>query len=228
MAEHGRAIPSDQLVVACVLWMGRFNRRARNPYNPKWVKRLRSMVARNLSIPHRFVCLSNIDIPDVDVIRLKHNWPGWWSKIELFGPSIQAKRIISFDLDVLITGSLDELVLDPAPIKFMPPHHKIMGSQLRPQRGVVPMYQSSCMVWSPPTGREIYDKFNKFAMEHWLGDQDWIATVNPGWPTFDPKWFRKIRQCPEGPPPDVKIVLAMPIKNVEASLRWPWAKAIWQ
>lgn len=83
------------LTVACVLKSGGI-------YDASWVSRLRAGVARHLPIAHQFVCLSDVDVP-CERIPLAHDWPGWWSKIELFklpGP------VLFFDLDTAIVGDL--------------------------------------------------------------------------------------------------------------------------
>jgi hypothetical protein len=187
------------------------------------------MVARNLSIPHEFVCLTNVNIDGVHTIPLRHRWPGWWSKIELFGPALRsADRVMYLDLDVLITGSLDEMASHPAPIIFLPPHHKILGIPPTPKKGVVRKYQSSCILWSPPVGQEIFDRFTDSAMENFRGDQDWIATTMPDCATWDLSVVCKLSQCSgNGPPKNVRIVLAVGGKNEEAARRWRWARKIW-
>jgi hypothetical protein len=93
------------LTVICVLKSGGI-------YDLKWVDRLRNAVARHLSIPHYFDCLSDVPVP-VNRIPLKHNWPGWWSKIELYRPGLIKGPTIYFDLDVIITGSLDAIASAP-------------------------------------------------------------------------------------------------------------------
>lgn len=85
------------LTVACVLRSG-------GVYSPIWVERLRNGVATNLPVKHRFVCLSDVDVP-CERIPLEHDWPGWWAKIEalrLPGP------VLFLDLDTLILGDLSE------------------------------------------------------------------------------------------------------------------------
>ena len=74
-------------------------------YNAEWVRKLKAGVARNLTVPYEFKCLSDIDVPDR--IPLRHKWPGWWSKIEVFrevtGPTLY------LDLDTVVTGNIDHL-----------------------------------------------------------------------------------------------------------------------
>lgn len=105
------------ITVACVLRSGGI-------YDGEWVRKLRDGVARHLSLPHRFVCLSDVDVPceripmEAKPIRIgayaaSNGWvvhPGWWAKLEMFrltGPTLY------FDLDTIIVGSLDEIAAYP-------------------------------------------------------------------------------------------------------------------
>lgn len=98
------------LTIACVMTNNYLGR------GVEYVANLRAGVARHLSRPHRFVCLTDdvaavaatgVDARSVPQSGLK----GWWNKIALFHPSaFQAgERVLYLDLDTVITGSLDEL-----------------------------------------------------------------------------------------------------------------------
>lgn len=91
--------------VACVLRSG-------GVYTAEWVAKLQRGVARHLSTPHRFVCLSDVDVP-CERISLKHDWPGWWSKIALFRPNLFDGTVLYFDLDSVVVGSLDAIATYP-------------------------------------------------------------------------------------------------------------------
>ncbi len=77
-------------------------------YSPAYVYALREMVAKYLTVPHQFKCLTDHNLPGIDTVKPQKGWPGWWGKLELFdvadGPSLY------FDLDVVITGDIDYLV----------------------------------------------------------------------------------------------------------------------
>lgn len=75
-------------------------------YTPEWVKKLRDGVARNLKQPHRFVCLSDVDVP-CERIPLEHDWGSWWAKIELFRKGVIEGETLYLDLDTVITGPID-------------------------------------------------------------------------------------------------------------------------
>ncbi len=54
------------------------------------------------------VCLSDVEVEGVHTIRLKHNWPGWWAKMELFRPDIE-DDLLFFDLDTVVLGGIEQL-----------------------------------------------------------------------------------------------------------------------
>ncbi len=87
--------------VICVLRSG-------GEYDATWVEKLQRGVARNLTIPHRFRCLSDVEVP-CERIPLKHDWPGWWSKLEMFSPGVITGPTLYLDLDTVVCGPLDDI-----------------------------------------------------------------------------------------------------------------------
>lgn len=66
---------------------------------------------------NRFVCLTNADLSNemtgsIELWSLRHNLPGWWSKIELFelGKFGQGETVIYFDLDTLILRNINHII----------------------------------------------------------------------------------------------------------------------
>lgn len=212
-------LPPTEPTVVCVLRSGEFRERT---YSPEYVVRLKRMVARNLKTPHRFVCFTDEDIPGIDCLALRLDLPGWWSKIELFRWNAGC-RLLYLDLDVLITGSLDELLDFPAPMALAP------AIVTHPKPKIVRRYQTSAMVWTPPEGREIYREFRSEHMDEFRGDQDWIGHIKPDCPTFPPAWFAKItRLHGRQPPRGVKVVLCQhPMPNELAAKRHQWVQELW-
>lgn len=86
--------------------------RSGSVYDWEWVRKLRDGVKRNLSIPYRFRCMSDIEVP-CERIPLKHDWIGWWSKMEVFMPGVIENPTIYLDLDTVITGPLEGLTRLP-------------------------------------------------------------------------------------------------------------------
>ena len=69
---------------------------------------LSRQVYRNMTVPHRFVCLTDMDVDDpfVDAIPLRHNWPGWWSLVETFRLT---GSVIVTGLDTLVINNINSL-----------------------------------------------------------------------------------------------------------------------
>ena len=89
------------ITVICVLRSG-------GPiYGPEWVRKLRDGCERHLP-KHKFNCLSDVPVP-CNRVPLKHDWPSWWSKIELFRPGVIDGPTLYFDLDTVITGKIELL-----------------------------------------------------------------------------------------------------------------------
>jgi hypothetical protein len=82
--------------------------KAGGEYRALHVHALKAQILKRLP-DARFVCLTDMDVPGVECIALKHGWAGWWSKMELLRPDIEG-RIFYLDLDTIITGALEPVV----------------------------------------------------------------------------------------------------------------------
>jgi hypothetical protein len=84
-------------------------------YTPDVVRWFRRQLAAKLRTPHTFVCLS--DKPDEvpGGIALKHNWPGWWAKLELFRPDLfqEGDLVLYFDMDTVLTDTFEVPPIPP-------------------------------------------------------------------------------------------------------------------
>ncbi len=89
--------------VACVLRSG-------GDFQPEHVRHLRDGVARHLSLPYRFVCLTDKPVEGVDCIVDPALPPKWWGKLWLFRPGMFDGTVFFADLDTVIVGPLDEIV----------------------------------------------------------------------------------------------------------------------
>lgn len=106
------SLGDDLLTVACV-W------RTGGIYDSgSYVEKLARGVARNLTVPHRFVCLTDSVTPmdGVETIPLRENWRGYWSKIELYRPGLFKGPVLYLDLDSVVVGSMDRLAAADAPL----------------------------------------------------------------------------------------------------------------
>lgn len=170
------------LKVVCVLKSGS------GVYNEVYVRRLRSAVSKYLTMAHQFICLTDIpeQIEFCQTVPLKHNWSGWWSKIELFRLDLFNCQSLYLDLDTLIIK--DIFVLGKLAMKL--DFAMLRGLSKEAIKGNYP--SSGIMLGNFSKLSAIYDKFvleaeefiNKGDRVHkdrlWKGqsgDQGYIADV---------------------------------------------------
>lgn len=217
------------LTVVC-LWIKGKGKRA---YGPHYVANLRSMVARHLSLPHRFVCLTdNIEgLPEgVEGIYVKkpRKQVPWWLKLRLFSSKYGwSGRLLYLDLDTLVIGSLDEIATFPAPFALLPdmaPNFKGNGSH-----EIVHRYNSSVMVLDAGARDEIWDRFDNAVTGRLRSDQDWIGEVRPEEATFPREWFARLHPDTAPPfAPETKVLLCIKLKNEKAAKTLPWFGEYWK
>lgn len=84
--------------------------RSGGEYRPEHVHALQAMFREHMpGVP--FMCLSDVDVPGVEVIPMEHDWPGAWAKLEVCRPDITGPVLLC-DLDMVIVGDLAPLVAD--------------------------------------------------------------------------------------------------------------------
>ena len=89
-------------------------------YGSEYVNRLYNGIKRNCSLPFELYCFTNDKVGIVsDVIvhdlPYSHNIVSWWNKIWLFSDEVpfnKGERLFYLDLDTLITGNIDYLLMD--------------------------------------------------------------------------------------------------------------------
>lgn len=77
---------------------------------------LEQEIWKRISYPHQFLCLTDLDQSHfekdfVELVKLKHGWPGWWSKMELFRPDIfdDGDTVLYLDLDTVVVRDIGHL-----------------------------------------------------------------------------------------------------------------------
>ena len=129
-------------------------------YDPYYVQRLQREVKKNLTIPHRFVCITEQSIEGVATVPPINGLPGWWGKVNVFVMDTTEQNLF-LDLDVVITGNLDALVDEYGGCYFAAAKNWAQSGH----GGV----QSSVMLWQGGTGchaETIYRNFDP-AIAHW-------------------------------------------------------------
>lgn len=149
------------ITVVCVLRSG-------GDYTPEYVSRLQNGVSRHLKAKHRFICLTDVQVP-CESVSIAHGWPGWWSKIELFRSDIFPEGlVIYFDLDTVIVGDISPLIL--AEVEAMS-FFMLEGFHISRR------WASGIMAWNN-TGHldDVYSSFHyQTHSRKYLNDQEWIS-----------------------------------------------------
>jgi len=178
---------SEPISVLCV----RFGTR----YGREYVERLRNMVARHLTVPYEFYCLTDDQHP-IDgvhsIVRPNQGYAkGWWHKVHMFDPELGLRgRVLYFDLDIVIHNNIDKLVVGHAQ-EFLGirDFNRKFNSQWN-------MLNSSAMSWQAGRHPDIFTTFqtNPKQAQKLHGDQDWIWQVARSRITFWPeRWIQSYK-----------------------------------
>lgn len=148
-------------------------------YAPEYVEKLRNGVARHLSVPYQFVCVT--DRPEVydgvcETRQVLEGFPGWWSKVTLFADEPYGLHgdLLFLDLDVVILDSIDELAIWPGEFAIIRDWNRrtsLNSSVFKLQTGTRP---------------EVFERWTPALIQKYHGDQDWITvqtrSCHEAWP----------------------------------------------
>jgi len=114
---------------------------------------------------HRFICLTDTS-SEPDDIPLEHDWPKWWSKMELFRPGLFSGPVLYVDLDTLPVGDLSQIAGYRGPLAMLSDFYK----PSRAQSGVMaftpgPVTEGLWEMWIANTAMQIH---------RYRGDGEWL------------------------------------------------------
>lgn len=181
------------LAISCYYWNDG-DRRRDYSYNHDHVRILKNMVERNVTIPHKFVCVTDDNIDGVETLPLD------WTKhvpgtcfIRLmqrrpdYGEMIGADRVLNLDIDMVLVDNLDSLIKRPEPsVWWRNPNWPKPGRAF---------YQTSIQLFTPGHHSKLYTEFDPktspaFANRRFGGaEQAWVSEMlewdEPYWDHFD-------------------------------------------
>lgn len=201
------------ITVACV--------KAKPAYNRQDVERLRAMVKKHLSIPHRFVCLtddsSGMSCTTKSIPAGLH---GWWGKMALYRPGVLDYKTLYLDLDTLIVDSLDF-------VEEYTGEFAILRDFYRPEG-----YGSGVMLWNKPQ-TQIWDRWNAAGRrDHPLGDQGVVEQYAPGADRLQDLWPGKFvsfkEHCQNGIPEGAAVISMHGWPKIEHFDESHWVKQVWK
>lgn len=131
-------------------------------YGHEHVRILQRSISRNLTLPHRFVCITDDPIEGVDTIPMwseHRSLGGCFCRLKLFSPEMReilGDRFAVIDLDCVVVGSLDSVfgrsdsfVMNSYPSRRKDQHYN--GSLMMMDAGARPLVWSE---FSPPRSIE--------------------------------------------------------------------------
>lgn len=204
-------------------------------YPAEYVAILADMIARNASNLDEFSIECITDAPDelpdgVGYIPADPSIPpSWWAKCQLFSPAMpwaEGDRIVYMDLDVAITGRLEDLA---------------------ECKGIIqdwnwPCYNSSVMVWDHGEHLEIWDSLTPERMVRPAspelapllpkgqingGDQELITELG-GWDVFPEDWCLSYRSHAVDWPPGGSKVIVFHGSPKPADITDGWVPDVWK
>lgn len=149
--------------------------RSGGEYTADHVLRMQEMLDRYVDCPARFVCYSDVDIPDVAVRPLQHDWPRWFSKIEMFR---DVEDSFYIDLDMTINGNITDMVMadsDFMALRNMTPRIGGIGSAMMKWRGN--SASGSIFTTFAKSPEYFIDRHSNKIGTHMHGDQGFIFSV---------------------------------------------------
>lgn len=200
-------------------------------YGPDYVEKLRAGVARNLRQPHEF----RVFTPRADDLHLTEI-KGCFARLRMFDPEWQqangflpGDRIVCMDLDLIVTGPLDELFDRPEPFVILQGANAVNPC---PFNGSLWMLQAG---YRPDVWHEFsVELAGKIPFHEFPDDQAWFADMIP-----DAAWWQAGRESgvyafqkpgwPKGEqlPKDARIVAFPGWRDPSNYIRLEWVREHW-
>lgn len=196
-------------------------------YGPEYVERLQAGVARHLKQPYEFKVFTPPAV-DRDLTEVK----GCFARLRLFDPEFQRAngidgRVVCMDLDLIVTGSLDELFDRPEPFVIL---QGVNAKNPCPMNGSLWMLQAGYRpdVWSEFS----LELAAKIPFSEFPDDQAWFADMIPDAAAFgaeDGVYAFQKKNWPKGDalPKDARIVAFPGWRDPSKFTHLDWVKANW-
>ena len=200
-------------------------------YGPEYVDRLRQAVEIHLTLPHRFLCLT--DRPRelaCATLPIPLDLPGYWGKVALFGDVLRG-RILFLDLDTVIVGNIDDFARYAGALAVIKPFYRDSG------------FASGLMGIGEGAHPEVWRRFSEnpsaaieytraLAVPKWnCGDQRWLELNVPAadyWQDLLPGQLVSYKvHCMDGVPDGARVVVFHG-KPDPHEVDEPWLRDAWR
>jgi hypothetical protein len=162
-----------------------------------------------------------MEVPWVYTQPLIHDWPGWWSKIEIWRPGLFDGPTLYLDLDTLPVGDLSDILSYRGPFAML--NDFFQGRKLA---------ASGIMAWTPgPHTEAIYEamcrepKIPNGRSDHWYArhapEPDRLQELYPG------QFVSLKREGRDGPPENARAVCGHGRPRL-SDPKAGWAHRVWR
>jgi hypothetical protein len=165
----------------------------RSDYVADHVNRLANMIRRNVTLPHEIVCVTDMPAGIDSSVRIVPMWPDLceygrcYRRLKAFDPAMRevlGPRIVSIDLDTVITGNADHLFDRPEPFV-------IWGDRTQVDAAAGTPYCGSLFMLDIGYRPDVFTAFdpqvalNLRKTRGWVGsDQAWLGHMIPDAPVW--------------------------------------------
>ena len=157
------------ITVACVFWGDKFS--------DDYVYNLKSMVERNTTVPHQFVCFSDRELEGIKTVKLISGYQGWWNKMQMFNTDFRlGNRVVYLDLDTLIVGNIDWLLEYDGMFMGI----EDLGAVNEHQPELKGRLQSGVMAWDYRLNSHLWNRFTSSGeSQRYRGDGEYLNHIVP-------------------------------------------------
>lgn len=157
------------ITVACVFWGDKFSE--------DYVYNLKSMVERNTTVPHQFVCFSDRELEGIKTVKLISGYQGWWNKMQMFNTDFRlGNRVVYLDLDTLIVGNIDWLLEYDGMFMGI----EDLGAVNEHQPELKGRLQSGVMAWDYRLNSHLWNRFTSSGeSQRYRGDGEYLNHIVP-------------------------------------------------
>ena len=157
------------ITVACVFWGDKFS--------DDYVYNLKSMVERNTTVPHQFVCFSGRELEGIKTVKLIPGYEGWWNKMQMFNTDFKlGNRVVYLDLDTLIVDNIDWLLEYDGMFMGI----EDLGAVNEHQPELKGRLQSGVMSWDYRLNSHLWNRFTSSGeSQRYRGDGEYLNHIVP-------------------------------------------------
>ena len=157
------------ITVACVFWGDKFS--------DDYVYNLKSMVERNTTVPHQFVCFSDRKLEGIKTVKLIPGYEGWWNKMQMFNTDFKlGNRVVYLDLDTLIVDNIDWLLEYDGMFMGI----EDLGAVNEHQPELKGRLQSGVMSWDYRLNSHLWNRFTSSGeSQRYRGDGEYLNHIVP-------------------------------------------------